>query len=204
MRITHSVILTPDKLVVDGNIVATSNGSADFVTRLYREHIGDYPKFFKMDALCKVGFVASEMLLRAENDGPIEERVAYNTANRAIVLFNATSSLSDDTNYQKTISDAGNYYPSPSVFVYTLPNIVTGEIAIRNRYFGEINFIVLEKPDAKTMTQIAENVFCDSETKSILSGWVDCYNEEHFEVRLFIAEKDNGLSEKEIADLLKK
>ena len=203
MRITHSVILTPHKLVVDGNIVATGEGTG-FVTNLYRERIGDYPKFFKMDALCKVGFVASEMLLRAEKEGAIEQRVAYNTAERAIVLFNATSSLSDDTNYQKTINDAGNYYPSPSVFVYTLPNIVTGEIAIRNRYYGEINFIVLAKPDAAMMTKLAENAFCDSETTSILSGWIDCYDEENFDVRLFIAEKDKGLSEKEIADLLKK
>lgn len=189
MRITHSVILTPGKLVVDGNIVATSDGSADFVTRLYREHIGDYPKFFKMDALCKVGFVASEMLLRAEKDCPIEERVAYNTADRAIVLFNATSSLSDDANYQKTINDTENYYPSPSVFVYTLPNIVTGEIAIRNRYFGEINFIVLTHYDEATISKISETAFCDPETQSILSGWIDCYDEEHFDVRLFIAEK---------------
>lgn len=188
MRITHSVILTPHKLVVDGNIVATGEGTG-FVNNLYRERIGDYPKFFKMDALCKVGFVASEMLLRAEKEGAIEQRVGYNTAERAIVLFNATSSLSDDTNYQKTIGDAGNYYPSPSVFVYTLPNIVTGEIAIRNRYFGEINFIVLAKPDAAMMTKLAENAFCDPETQSILSGWVDCYDEEHFDVRLFIAEK---------------
>lgn len=189
MKITHTVVMTPQKLVVDGRIVSESKAATGFVAEVYREFIGDYPKFFKMDALCKVGFVASEMLLRAEKDCPIEERVAYNTAERAIVLFNATSSLSDDTNYQKTISDAENYYPSPSVFVYTLPNIVTGEIAIRNRYFGEINFIVLTHYDEATISKIAETAFCDPETQSILSGWIDCYDEEHFDVRLFIAEK---------------
>ena len=189
MKITHTVVMTPQKLVVDDKTVSQSKAVTGFVADVYREHIGDYPKFFKMDALCKVGFVASEMLLRAEKDCPIEERVAYNTADRAIVLFNATSSLSDDANYQKTISDAENYYPSPSVFVYTLPNIVTGEIAIRNRYFGEINFIVLDKPDAVMMDKLAETAFCDPETQSILSGWIDCYDEEHFDVRLFIAEK---------------
>ena len=189
MKITHTVALTPQKLVVDGATVATASDAKGFVASLYRERIGDYPKFFKMDALCKVGFVAAEMLLRAEKDCPVEQRVAYNTAQRAIVLFNATSSLSDDTNYQKTISDAANYYPSPSVFVYTLPNIVTGEIAIRNSYFGEINFIVLTHRDEASIATIAENAFCDPETKSVLSGWVDCYDEEHYDVRLFLAEK---------------
>ena len=45
--------------------------------------------------------------------------------------------------FQETIQHADSYYPSPALFVYTLPNIVTGEIAIRNKYYGETSFVGL-------------------------------------------------------------
>ena len=40
---------------------------AEKLVELYRTHVGNYPKFFKMDPLCRLGFVASEMLLNQEN-----------------------------------------------------------------------------------------------------------------------------------------
>ena len=42
------------------------------LTDLYRRYVGDYPKFFKMDGLSKLGFVATEMLLK-ENQLKLEE-----------------------------------------------------------------------------------------------------------------------------------
>ena len=43
--------------------VVLNQGNA-LLTELYRAHIGDWPKFFKMDTLSKAGFVASELLLK--------------------------------------------------------------------------------------------------------------------------------------------
>jgi len=40
------------------------------LTALYKQMVGDYPKFYKMDPLCKLGFLATEALLRDVNLNP--------------------------------------------------------------------------------------------------------------------------------------
>lgn len=188
----HWIVLTPDTLRIDG-VDRLSARESTSLTELYRSAIGDYPKFFKMDDLCKAGFVASELLLKAESDGEVADRPAYNTDRRAVLFFNHCSSLSADTKYQATIQEADNYFPSPSIFVYTLPNIVTGEIAIRNKYYGETNFIILERPDAETIARQVESLFQDPATESALTGWVECPDEQHYEVRLGLVERGENI-----------
>ena len=34
------------------------------LVELYRRFADDYPKFFKMDTLCRLGFIAAEILLK--------------------------------------------------------------------------------------------------------------------------------------------
>jgi len=169
---------------LNGNDMAHAEQGNALLTELYRTDVGDYPKFFKMDTLSKLGFVASEMLLKDES----EERFVPRE-DRAVVMFNKTASLQADTNYQSTIQDPENFFPSPAAFVYTLPNIVTGEIAIRNKYNGETSFIVMESCDAHIMARQLMNAFQDPMTQSILGGWLDCNDENHFEARLFLVEK---------------
>lgn len=177
----HCVIITPDTVVVDGNPLAHKEQGAALLTEVYRTHVGDYPKFFKMDTLCKLGFVASELLLQAEGAERFVPR-----EDRAVILFNRNASLQADTAYQKTIQDPENFYPSPAAFVYTLPNIVTGEIAIRNKYHGETSFFVIEKNDNRLIERQLQNAFQDPQTQSILGGWLDCSDENHFEAELFL------------------
>lgn len=177
----HEVYITPNEVKVDGKVLAHNENGAALLTELYRNHIGDYPKFFKMDTLCKLGFVASELLLQAEGAPRFEP-----CEDRAVVFFNRNASLQADTAYQATIQDTDNFFPSPAAFVYTLPNIVTGEIAIRNKYFGETSFIVLDEKNEKIMTRELQNAFQDPMTKSILSGWLDCTDENHFEAHIFL------------------
>ena len=180
----HFVVITPETVKLNGiDINHTEQGNA-LLTELYRAYVGDYPKFFKMDTLSKLGFVASEMLLDEEG----QKRFVPHE-DRAVVFFNKTASLQADTNYQSTIQDPENFFPSPAAFVYTLPNIVTGEIAIRNKYFGETSFIVMETCDADIMARQLINAFQDPITQSILGGWLDCNDENHFEARLFLVEK---------------
>ena len=180
----HFVVITPEAVKLNGmDINHTEQGYA-LLTELYRAYVGDYPKFFKMDTLSKLGFVASEMLLKDEG----HERFVP-CENCAVIMFNKTSSLQADTNYQATIQDPENFFPSPAAFVYTLPNIVTGEIAIRNKYYGETSFIVMESCDAEIMARQLMNAFQDPITQSILGGWLDCNDENHFEARLFLIEK---------------
>lgn len=168
--------------------VVLNQGNAQ-LTELYRTHIADWPKFFKMDTLSKAGFVASELLFkkigekRHEGDEFVQDR--------AIVLFGSTASLCADRNYQETIRDKDNYYPSPALFVYTLPNIVTGEIAIRNHYRGETSFYVLEEPDAQQMAFHLACAFQDGVTDSILAGWVDSAQNDDFQAFMTLIRKED-------------
>ena len=180
----HRVHITPNSVTVNGKELSHKETGAAMLTELYRTHIGDYPKFFKMDTLSKLGFVASELLLQAEGSErfvPCEDR--------AVIFFNRSASLQADTAYQATIQDPDNFFPSPAAFVYTLPNIVTGEIAIRNKYFGETSFIVLDDFDEQIMAQQLQNAFHDPTTKSVLGGWLDCTDENHFEAKIILVEK---------------
>ena len=180
--ITSQIVITPDEVMLNGEKLSTTKQGGALLTELYREKINDYPKFFKMDELCKLGFVASELLLQVSGDRH------EGTADRAIVLFNRTGSLCNDRNYQKTISDKENFFPSPSLFVYTLPNIVTGEIAIRNHYYGETSFYVLDQDDPALIRATAEDVLRQGRVKSVICGWLDCEDKDHFLARLEVVE----------------
>lgn len=179
MKVIYRVKLTPKSLEVNGKRVVCAEEGSSFLTQLYHAYHLDYPKFFKMDVLCKVGFIASEILLAAEG---VERFVPR--ADRAVILFNRNSSLNADCTFQKTIANPEEFYPSPSVFVYTLPNIVTGEIAIRNKYHGESSFILLSEKSQEAMNQAIERAFLDAETKSVLTGWVEAVSDTEFEATL--------------------
>lgn len=183
---TQTVHITPDGAWLNGEPLHTeeTNNTTSLLTSLYKKYAGDYPKYYKMDGLCRLGFVASELLLQAEGKKrftPCEDR--------AVVLFNHSSSISADRKYLESIQDENNYYPSPSVFVYTLPNIVTGEIAIRNLYHGETSFYILPGKDEQQMQEVMESTFMDKTTKSMLTGWIDYEDEQHFEAELRIVER---------------
>lgn len=178
------VYINPETVTVNGKALEHQEKGSALLTELYRKHIGDYPKFFKMDTLSKLGFVASELLLQAEGKPRFEP-----CEDRAVVLFNRCASLQADTNYQATIQDPEHFFPSPAAFVYTLPNIVTGEIAIRNKYYGETSFMVLPDHDPQLMAQQLQAAFLDPMTTSILGGWLDCSDEDHFEAELYLINK---------------
>ena len=183
MRKLGTVVVTPEQIVLNGRKLDLEGKGAALLVEAYRKEIGDYPKFFKMDPLCKLGFVASELLLKEESPRKTD------CEDRAVILFGRSGSLCDDREYESTIDGHDGYYPSPAVFVYTLPNIVTGEIAIRNKYYGETSFYVLDKRDDSQMEDIVSQAFQDPVTTQVLCGWVDCFDPEHFEAELSIIEK---------------
>ena len=144
---------------------------------------GAYPKFYKMDKLSQLGFIASELLLKQES--PRKEQCT----DRAVVLFNHSSSIWVDREYAKSITIGDDYFPSPSLFVYTLPNIVCGEIAVRNGYHAETAFYILPHKDEDMMRQILASTFLDETIQSILTGWIDYEDDQHFEAELKLIKK---------------
>ena len=179
--IQHRVHITPQTVEVDGKTLYYEGKGANLLTDLYKRYIDNYPKYYKMDLLSRLGFVASELLIQTEG----QQRMGQST-DRAVILFNHSSSIQADRSYQASIEDPDNYFPSPSAFVYTLPNIVTGEIAIRNGYQGETSFYILPCKDEPLMQTIIKASYLDHHTQSILCGWLDAEDETHFEAELTI------------------
>ena len=131
----------------------------------------DYRKFFKMATLSKAGFLAAELLLEDfDREKPKEDM--------GIILFNHSSSLEADEAYQQTINDKDNYFPSPAVFVYTLPNIVVGEIAIRHKIHGETAFYITSRFQPALIEEIGKAAFACSGLKYLLTGWIEVSNDE--------------------------
>ncbi|MCR5003187.1 MAG: hypothetical protein K5984_02355 [Bacteroidales bacterium] len=172
-------IYSDGRVVIDGTETIYEQKGMALLEHLYRTEVRDYPKFFKMDALCKLGFLAVELLVRDEKDRftPREDR--------AVILFGKSGPLCNDRNYQATVAD----FPSPSLFVYTLANIVTGEIAIRNKYKGESSFFVMSEKDEKTMKNTLEEAFQDPMTAEAVTGWINCMEENDFEAEIKIIVK---------------
>lgn len=189
---SHTIRITPEEVILDQRKLwegkkelGEQEGQEhhSLLTTLYKQMIGNYPKFYKMDGLSRLGFVASEILLNAEKGETDKER--------AIIFFNHSSSIASDRNYKESINDKDNYFPSPSIFVYTLPNIVTGEIAIRNHFHGETSFFILPDKDERMMEEILQASCRDAQSKSFLTGWIDYEDERHFEADLKIKKMRN-------------
>ncbi len=177
----HRVTITPKTVVVDGRQIQLPDEGTDLLTFLYHQYVDDYPKFYKMDKLCRLGFIASELLLNAEALRTPEE-----TDNRAVVLFNRSSSICADRKYLQSIKKTDDYYPSPSAFVYTLPNIVTGEIAIRNHYHGQTSFYILPIRDDRIIRCLQKAAATDTSIQSMISGWVDYENDNQFIADIYL------------------
>ena len=183
---THSVSITQDEIIVDGNRLDVKSHGKEMLTEVYKTKIGDYPKFYKMDMLSRLAFVASELLIESEGQRAKGKSLkAKGKSQRAVVLFNHSSSIIADRQYMKSI-EKDDFFPSPAAFVYTLPNITTGEIALRNGYHGETSFYLLAERNEELMQRVIKSTFIDREIKSIIGGWIDCPSEDKFECEIKI------------------
>ncbi|MCX6281280.1 MAG: 3-oxoacyl-ACP synthase [Bacteroidetes bacterium] len=140
---------------------------AEFIKALYKQEQISYPKFYKMDSLSKLGFMSAELLLRHENTG------RFKTGSLAVVLADSSSSLETDLLHQESIRNRSAWFPSPSVFVYTLANIVIGEICIRHNLKGETAFLISEKFNAAQLQALVSELLDNDRAEACICGWVD-------------------------------
>ncbi len=178
-------IIRDQQVVRGGNLIFESKEGmpGPLFAEIYRHFEVNYPKFHKMDNLCKLGFLLAELLIRTNNIGH-----RYPPYGAGIVLFNASSSLDTDRNHQRSIQDRSAYFPSPSVFVYTLANIVIGEICIRHKFFGESTFFIEEEFDAVRLYAYVKQLLDDDVVKYCLTGWIEL-NDNHYDGVLYLVEK---------------
>lgn len=172
--ISSHCVIESNRITVNNNLFFEADGLPfdEFAKQAYHHAETDYPKFFKMDNLSKLSFMAAELLLK--------DAVTENEENNIALLFaNNSSSLDTDVKFQNSITDKSNYYPSPSVFVYTLPNICLGEISIRYRLFTENSFFIFENFSPEFFTSYAGVMLLINKAERILCGWVEFYKEDY-------------------------
>jgi hypothetical protein len=150
----------------------------DFSEQAFRFLNIQYPKFYKMDRTSKLGILGVDTLLQGTN---VSSRPAESVA---VVLSNAHASLDTDRRYFETLRTIA----SPALFVYTLSNIVTGEICIRHGFKGENAFFVTQQFEPKRMAQYVDDVLAQPNTTTCVAGWVDVLGEQH-DVFLYLVEK---------------
>lgn len=170
MKKTEICTIENSKIKVNDNIIFESQTEtfSEFSKEAYKSLEINYPKFHKMDNLSKLAFLASEMILKDKDN-----------SKTALVFANKSSSLDTDFKYQKSINSQESYYPSPAVFVYTLPNICVGEISIKQKMQTENAFFVLDKFDEKFLNDYSEQILQSGKAEKALCGWVELYQESY-------------------------
>lgn len=177
----NQIFLNEELVYKDKNALTFS----DFSKNAYKYKNVGYPKFFKMDNLSKLGFLAAEILLVRCNTG--KSLIPEDTG---IVIVNSSSSLDTDFTYYDSIKDNSNYFPSPSVFVYTLPNIMIGEICIRNKITGENVFFISKKFDPEFIFNYVQQLFELKKVQQCITGWVELMDNKYEAVLYFVEKKE--------------
>jgi len=161
------------------NIFAHESDLSGLLLATYQYLQLTYPKFYKMDNLSKLGWLAAEFLLKDTFN-----KDEYQPEETGVLLANTNSSLDDDIKYWDSIKEVA----SPSLFVYTLPNIVIGEICIRNHFKGEQAFYIQPEFDAQFITQQVCYLLDKNIMQACICGWVDVF-EQNYKAVLFLVEK---------------
>jgi hypothetical protein len=198
LSINKAVRIQNGTVVINGNEVFFQSPNSElngFCKEVY-QHLGiSYGKFFKMDGLSKLGFIAAEILLQGNEN-------QYNDNQTGLVLMNRSSSLNTDVKFQETLSEI----PSPAVFVYTLPNIVMGEISIRNNFKGEGAFFVQQEWDIDFNLDYVSALFGSTPTKQIITGWLEVDKDGAYDARLMLitaSESEHSFNKENVLKLFK-
>jgi hypothetical protein len=132
-----------------------------------------------MDNLSKLGWLSSEILLKDSF-----KKDNYRPEDIGLILSNTNSSLDTDQKYMESVNDI----PRSSLFVYTLPNIVTGEICIRNNFKGENAFFVFDSFNAGFIENYVSSLLDNNVLQACICGWIELLGNEYKAV-LFLVEK---------------
>lgn len=132
-----------------------------------------------MDNISKLGWLASEILLKDSF-----KKDNFRPEDIGLILSNTNSSLDTDQKYMQSVSDI----PRSSLFVYTLPNIVTGEICIRNNFKGENAFFVFDSFNAGFIENYVCSLLDNNVLQACICGWIELLGNDYKAV-LFLVEK---------------
>lgn len=165
--INHYCKISNGQVILDDKVLFSNQEEdfSDFIKSVYKNFEIDYPKFYKMDPLCKLSIVAASLLLD-NSESEIEDDMA-------LLLSNKSSCVDIDLKHQGSIQDKKAYYPSPANFVYTLPNIALGEISIKYKLRSENSFFIFEDFNPEFMVDYANSLIHLNKASSVLCAWVE-------------------------------
>jgi len=180
LEIRHWIKICEGNIVRDGEIIASQGDTAP--ENFYRQLQCSYPKFFKMDVLCKWAWLGAEALLY-EDSSFVYEGMDKNKV--AVVMATAHGCLEIDKKYQQSLRTI----PSPALFVYTLSNIMLGEICIRHGFKGEQACFINDAFDSSWLQFYVADLLENRGMEACICGWADAV-EDQYEVRMFWVVKD--------------
>ncbi|MEO8768646.1 MAG: hypothetical protein ABI402_01120 [Ferruginibacter sp.] len=183
--ISASCVISNNIVYKNGIAVFENRGTGlqEFLLSIYQHFEIKYPKFYKMDSLSKLGWLTAEILLK-----DIFEKEMYQPEDIGVILANANSSLDTDNKYYQTTKDIA----SPALFVYTLPNIMTGEICIRHNFKGENAFFIFERFDAGFIQQYVNNLINNNTLQACICGWVELLDDQYKAVLMLVETKEHS------------
>lgn len=173
MRKSATVEINAGEVIVNDSVVF-SDKSADFGTFIreaFKSRGENNMKFYKMDDLCKLGYVAVAWLL----DG-----IEFGEEECGMVLSGKYGCLDTDMKHQQIIDKEGDAASSPAVFVYTLPNVVAGEISIRHHIKGENAWFWSDDRTMSDLKHYASLMAGASDLRYCIIGHLDFLNGEYF------------------------
>jgi hypothetical protein len=185
-RITNEKFICDDVVLFERNDAETAD---EFLKRIYQKSEANYPKYHKMDLLCKAGFLAGEFISKSVN--------LYETET-ALVFSNRSSSMVSDEKHALSVH-VEEPSASPAVFVYTLPNITLGEISIRHKLLSENIFFIFDKFTPEFLVPYVNQMLEENRADQVLAGWTEV-NTENLDIFLYLISK-KGTKEHTIENL---
>lgn len=170
----ESVLVHNHRMLRNGFPLAGAGDAAAF----YHALGCSYPKFFKMDSLCKWAWIGVEALLRKPEGGWHYDGLDKKCI--AVALATRDGCLEVDHRFSESIG----HIASPALFVYTLPNIMLGEICIRHGFTGEQLCLAQEAFEREELLFWARDACRHREATHCLFGWVNA-NADDCEMELF-------------------
>lgn len=139
-----------------------------FIRKAYASLNLMYRKFYKMDDLSKLGFITTAWLTR-----PVDGFAGLPPESKGIIMANRSASLDTDIHYRRNLDAVGDREASPAIFVYTLPNVMLGEICIYWKMKGENTFFIQREFDKDFLVQYAGMVMNEQDLNYCIVGWCD-------------------------------
>jgi hypothetical protein len=188
MKLLATCSITSKEIKINGEIkLSIPANDIDWKKWVYNYLNLEYPKFHKMDSLAKLAFCGLNVL---ESEIDLSN---YSDDEVGLIFANHSSSYYSDNNH--FINYTQKNMVSPSDFVYTLPNILTGELAIYKKWYGENVFFIQEKFNPDLFLDHATFLF-NKGIKTCMCGWVEC-NAEIEQAVLFLIQNKNGEIQKD-------